>query len=87
MAELPEFQVIKEHEFEEQLRALIANYEDADTFTAAAEEVLARDPRVGLPVEGDIWFLPMSPIGGRNVSLYYTFDSATVVLLAIVATD
>jgi hypothetical protein len=80
--ELPR-QVIREHSFERELRALIQDARDADDFVEAAEFVLARDPEIGSPLDEGIWFLPMAPIGKAQVALYYTFDDSTVTLLAI----
>jgi hypothetical protein len=78
-------QVVREHRFERELRTLIANAIPADKFVEAAEFLLARDPLIGSPVDADqlVYFLPMAPIEGEQVSLYYTFDQATVWLLSI----
>ncbi len=77
--------VIREHRFERELRALIADAIDADRFVEGAEFLLVRDPEVGFQLEpgSDIWFLPMTPINGEQVSLYYMFDEETVSLLSI----
>jgi hypothetical protein len=87
--EFPRRSIAREPEFEEQLARLIPNEEEADEFTAAAEYVLAVDPREGLPASRDglIWSLPMQPVRGRGVSLFYTFDDRVVVFLAILAAD
>lgn len=79
-------QIIREHRFERELRALIDNAIPADQFVEAAEFLLARDPLIGSPVDEDsvVYFLPMAPIEGQQVSLYYAFDEATVWLLSIV---
>ena len=37
----------------------------------------------GSALDDGIWFLPMAPIRGAQVALYYTFDDSTVTLLAI----
>jgi hypothetical protein len=89
MSDLPSRRIIHEHEFEEQLSRLIFDPELADEFIAAAEEMLARDPENGMPCEptGTIWYVPMSLVRGRRVSLYYTFDDETVNLLWIQAFD
>ena len=89
MGGLPSRIVIREHEFDEQLLALTGDMEQADAFTAGAEYVLARDPLSGMPVSRTrkIWMLPMSPIHGRRVSIYYSFDAESVTLLSIVAFD
>jgi hypothetical protein len=89
MSDLPSREVIKEHEFEDQLSRLLVNLEDADDFIAGAEEMLARDPSGGMQVSpnGKVWYLPMSPVRGRRVSLFYSFDEERVVFLWIVAHD
>ena len=87
--DLPSRIVVKDSEFEEQLLALVGNMELADDFTAAAEELLAREPDCGIPAsrDGSVWMLPMSPIGSRRVSLYYSFDSVAVTFHSIMAFD
>jgi hypothetical protein len=80
--ELPR-QVIRERSFERELRALIQDAREADDFVEAAEFVLARDPEIGSLLDGEIWFLPMAPIGHAEIALYYMFDESTVTLLAI----
>ena len=89
MPDLPRFEIVHEHEFDEQLSRLIVDPELADEFIAGAEEMLARDPRGGISVTEDdsIWYLPMSPVRRRRVSLFYAFDEETVNLLWIVAYD
>lgn len=81
----PSRNVIREVQFEEVLHALIEDAEAADNFTAGAEWALACDAELGLRLAPDssVWFLPMAPIGGRQISLYYAFDAATVYLLFI----
>jgi len=78
-------QVIREHLFEETLSALLPDRRKADQFVEAAEYVLARNPESGslLDPAMKVWFVPMSPVGVKQVSLYYTFDDETVWLLAI----
>jgi hypothetical protein len=80
--------VVREHLFEESLAALIAEPVAAGQYVAAAEWILAYDPSIGFPVkEGSpVWLLPMQPLKGRQISLYYTFDSSTVRLLLLQAT-
>jgi hypothetical protein len=82
-------EIIREPEFEEQLAAIQPNPEEADDFTLGAEFVLARDAESGLPASQDrsVWYLPMCPVRGRRVSLFYTFDEHAVTFLAIVAHD
>jgi len=63
--------------------------EDADEFTHAAEIALSLEPTLGLPAspDGKMWMLPMPPVRGRQVSLYYSFDEKTVTFEAILAFD
>jgi hypothetical protein len=77
-------QVIREHSFERELRVLIQDAIPADQFVEAAEYLLARDPLVGTPTDDVlVWAMPMTPIGGEQVVLYYAFDNSTVWLLSI----
>jgi hypothetical protein len=80
--------VIREHSFERDLAALIADQREADDFVEAAEYILARDPKAGalLYPNGSVWFLPMAPAAGNEVILYYAFDDLYVWLFAIKAT-
>jgi hypothetical protein len=89
MPEIPPREIVREHEFEEQLRALIPDLEAADDFTAAAEFILAHHPDGGTPAVADqsVWYLPMMPVRGRRVSLFYTFDARAVHFLALLAYD
>ena len=77
--------VVWEHLFTDTLAVLIPDPVAADEFVEAAAWILARDPEIGFPVrEGSpVWTLPMPLIKGDQVALYYTFDEATVHLLAI----
>ena len=82
--------IVREHEFEEQLDALICNVGEADEFVAAAEDILSKDPALGTLVADtphEIWKLPMAPVRGRSVALFYTFNESTVVFLYVVAYD
>lgn len=89
MPDQPRREVVREHEFEEQLHALIGDAETADEFTAGAEDLLAREPDSGVPASRDnsIWQLAMAPVRGRRVALYYSFDESAVVFLAILSFD
>ena len=89
MSDLPRRTIVREHEFDEQVRALIGDMEEADNFTAGAEDLLARHPESGMPAAQDnsVWYLAMSPVRGRRVSLFYSFDESTVVFLAILPFD
>lgn len=79
-------QVIREHRFERELRVLIYEAIPADRFVEAAEFLLARDPLIGSPIDEHrpVYFLPMAPVEGQQVSLYYIFNESTVWLLSIV---
>ena len=79
--------IVREPLFEDSLAALIRDEEAADEYTAAAEDFLAREPDSGLPIESGAWMLLMSPIRGKTVYLYYTFDDETVTFIALAAYD
>ena len=85
----PRRAIVREHEFDEQLEALLVNMEEADEFTAVAEDLLSRDPLTGVPAsrDGSVWYLAMPLVRGRRVSLFYAFDDATVTFLSILAYD
>ncbi len=78
-------QIVREYHFERDLRTLIRDAKEADEFVEAAEFVLARDPEIGLRIapDSDVWVLPMAPVRGVQISLYYTFDESTVWLISI----
>ena len=82
---MPQRSIVRAHLFEEGLAKLIPDAEEADDFVMAAEYVLSKSPHAGLPVtpKATVWRLPMMPLGGEQISLYYTFDSETVNFLAI----
>ena len=82
--------VVREHEFEEQLAALIFDTVQADEFVAAAEYLLAADPTIGARVHvgpPEIWKLAMQPVRGHAVAMFYTFDADRVLFLSILAFD
>ena len=79
--------IVREELFEDSLATLIRDAETADEFTAAAEDLLSREPKIGTPLPGGVWTLPMAPIGGKAVYLFYTFDESAVLFLAIAAFD
>ena len=78
-------EVVREEAFEDELHVLIRDHRAADEFVEAAEFVLARNPEAGLmaPEAPPVWFMPMAPIDGRQITLYYLFDETNVYLLAI----
>lgn len=82
--------VVREHDFERDLRRLLGPDSAAtDEFVQAAEWVLSLDPLVGVQVAPGsiVWALPMAPVAGRSVTLYYEFDESRVVFLGIEAFD
>lgn len=79
--------IVREPLFEDSLTALIRDAQRADNYTAAAEDVLSEDPESGAPFQNGMWMMLMSPIGGKTVYLYYTFDEETVTFIAIAAFD
>ena len=86
----PQRSIVREHEFEEQLDALLVNAEEADDFVMAAESVLAQYPEIGELVADtprNIWKVPMAPVRDRAVALFYTFNEEFVIFLYIVAYD
>ncbi len=87
--DFPPRSIIREHEFDEQLRALLVNMEEADDFTLGAELLLSCYPESGTPAaaDGSVWYLPMAPVLGQRVSLFYSFDEHTVSFLAILPFD
>lgn len=88
MFELPPRQIIRELEFDEQLAALLpGDFEEADKFTAAAEDLLSRLPDSGMVGAGGVWELSMAPVRDKRVTLYYTFSETTVYFLAILPFD
>jgi hypothetical protein len=77
--------IIREPEFEEQLQRLIPSAEEADDSTLGAECVLSIDPLVGSQASESVWVLPMFPVRGSEVNLYYSFDDLNVYFLGIIA--
>ena len=80
-------EIIRDSEFEEQLIALIPDFEEADDFTLGAEVILSLDPLAGTLADEElgIWILPMMPVRNPAVTLYYSFDETSVEFLAILA--
>lgn len=85
MDDAPRRSIVREHAFEHGLRALIPDAREADGFTEGAEFLLSADPRAGIELVrgGGLWVLPMAPIDGRGVALYYFFDAETVWFVSI----
>jgi hypothetical protein len=49
MSDLSRREIIHEHEYAEQLARILPDFEEADEFTAAAEDLLSYDPRTEPP--------------------------------------
>ena len=79
------WEVVREEAFEEELAFLIHNAREADEFVEGAEYILARDPCAGRFIGGEpeLWFMPMAPIRGQQVSLFYTFNDLTVFFVSV----
>jgi hypothetical protein len=79
------WEVVREEAFEEELLFLIPDAREADDFVEGAEFVLARDPQAGRFIGGEpeLWFMPMAPIRGQQVSLLYTFNDLTVFFVGV----
>lgn len=77
--------VIREEQFERELRLLISDPIEADEFVRAAEWVLVNVPETGVLFRSGspIWVLPMAPVDGKQVTLYYAFDEETLWLISI----
>ncbi len=86
MPERPRREIIREHEFEEQLERLIPNMEEADEFIASAEDLLSYEPTAGREAseEYGLWALSMFPIRGKTATIYYSFDERAVTLVSII---
>lgn len=84
--QLPKFrEIVEEHRFAEELRAVEKDARRADEFIDGAKWVLSRDPNQGTRIgKTHVYFLPVadSPITDPVV-LYYTFDDEHVYLLSI----
>lgn len=62
--DIPPRLIIREDAFEDELRLLIGDAEQADEYTAAAEDLLSREPEMETPTGGAVWVLP-DAAGGR----------------------
>jgi len=79
-------EVIREPAFEDELHVLISrNPREADEFIEGAEYILARNPESGIMAldAPPLWFMPMAAAGGKQVTLYYTFDETSVLFVGI----
>ena len=81
--DIPPRSIIREDAFEDELRLLIGDAEQADEYTAAAEDLLSREPEMGTPMGGAVWVLPMQPVENEAIWLLYTFDESTVIFLGL----
>jgi hypothetical protein len=77
-------EIIKQAQFEDELRELESDPVRADEFIEGAEFVLSRNPEYGTKVARDVWFLPMwRQTLGHSVSLFYAYDPDRVFFLSI----
>lgn len=77
--------MVRDDSFEDSLQILFPQWQQAEEFIAAAEVVLAVDAEIGTPLGNGIWILPMAPVKGAEVWLYYTFYETVVVLFEVVS--
>jgi hypothetical protein len=88
MAESARRSIVRSEEFEEQLSGLIPDPEAADEYIAPAEDVLSVNPGLGSSaanVRVPMYILPLQPLRGKTVTLFYSFNADFVFLLYIVA--
>ena len=81
--DIPPRSIIREEAFDDELRVLLPDEEEADEYTAAAEDLLSREPEMGVPTEVGVWALPMQPVENEAVWLLYTFDESAVIFLGL----
>lgn len=82
--------IVREHEFEEQLDALICNAEEAEGFIAPAEDILSEDPTLGSLADAgppEIWTLALPSVRDRAGVSVLDVDKSVVILLHVVAYD
>ena len=79
------WEIVREEAFEEELLFLIHDAREADEFVEGAEFILARDPLAGDCIGGEplLFVMPMAPVRGQQVSLFYTFNKLTVFFVSI----
>jgi hypothetical protein len=77
--------IVREEGFESSLLYLFSDWRDAEAYLAPAEEVLAMDATLGTEFEDGVWTLPMAPVRGADIWLFYTFYDTVVVLQEVKA--
>ena len=78
--------IVKEPQFEDDLKRLKPDARRADEFIESIEWVLARDPTLGTCAASspDVWFMPIADAcANPSIAVYYTFDDIHVWLLSI----
>lgn len=73
--------VLRDEGFEPTLQPLFSDWLDAESYIAGAEEILALDATVGMPLGDGTWILPMAPVRGAEIWLYYIMYDTVVVLM------
>ena len=78
-------EVVPTEAFQDEIHVLIPDARVADEYLFGVVTVLSNNPEIGMPIhKGSIvWAIPMAPIKGEQVVIYYEFDATTVFLLSI----
>ena len=82
--------IVRDPQFDEELRQIIPVAQHADEFVTAAEFTLARNPEIGLQARpgSDVWCIPVHDVPGVTpVILYYAFNEEKVMFLSIKETE
>jgi hypothetical protein len=78
--------LVHEHLFDDALFKLFRDAELGDEFLESAQS-LGYEPELGAKVNDAVWKIPLDPIDGARVWLFYTFDEENVYLLYIARFD
>jgi hypothetical protein len=74
-------EIIRNHRFEDELRAIQSHVKRADELVDGVEIILARSPECGSQLEDShVWFVPGYTV---TLAVYYTFDEDHVILLSV----
>jgi hypothetical protein len=71
------YQVVRETEFDELLAEVMGSILRGDEFIGDVEGILARDPRAGHPMAGNVWCFEKRDAGSDPLSIAYTFNEAS----------
>ena len=78
--------IVYEPAFEDDMKAIHADFFRVDEFIQGAEWVLARQPETGTRIEdgSNVWCLPVAPSRSfRPAMLFYTFNDRKVWMLSL----